>query len=436
MSADARTLINRSPMHPLQVVVVLITVGLNALDGFDIASISFASPGISEEWGVSRGALGIVLSMELIGMCVGSILLGGFADKYGRRPTILGCLVVMAFGMMLATTSKSVIDLSIWRIVTGLGIGGMLAATNAVAAEFSNDARRHFFVSLMVIGYPIGIFVGGAIIRPLLADYNWRTIFYFGAFATALFIPLVYFFVPESIHWLARKQPVNALERINKTLQRFKFTPVDSVPVLTEEAQKHSLSELFKGGLLFTTIAVTAAYFFHITTFYFIIKWTPQIVADMGFPPVTAGSVLNWSTVGGALGGALFGSLTFKFGLKPLTLVVLALSVITIIAFGNSPKDIVILSVLAAIGGFTTNAGVVGLYTIFAHVFPTHLRAFGTGFAIGVGRGGAALSPIIAGFLFEAGKGLAVVATVMALGSLLAAIVLVFLKLRAAVETD
>ena len=94
--------------------------------------------------------------MELIGMALGSVFLGGVADKIGRRPTILGCLVVMAFGMLMATTVRGLVDLSIWRIVTGLGIGGMLAAINAVSAEFSNTQRRNLSVSMMSIGYPVG----------------------------------------------------------------------------------------------------------------------------------------------------------------------------------------------------------------------------------------------------------------------------------------
>src|SRR5215471_1669798 len=134
---DPREVIARSPMSSLQVLVIAITVALNALDGFDVASISFASPGIAKEWGIDRGALGIVLSMEVFGMALGSIFLGGIADKIGRRRTVLGCVTVMALGMFMATTVRGLVDLSIWRVVTGLGIGGMLAAINAVAAEFS-----------------------------------------------------------------------------------------------------------------------------------------------------------------------------------------------------------------------------------------------------------------------------------------------------------
>src|SRR5215468_7796485 len=101
-TTDPRQIIDRSAMTTAQIVVVALTVLLNAMDGFDILSIAFASPGIAKEWGINQLALGIVLSMELIGMAFGSALLGGLADKIGRRPTLLGCLVVMASGMLLA----------------------------------------------------------------------------------------------------------------------------------------------------------------------------------------------------------------------------------------------------------------------------------------------------------------------------------------------
>src|SRR5262250_2109445 len=187
---DPRELIAKSPMSSLQVLVIAITVALNALDGFDVASISFASPGIAKEWGIDRGALGIVLSMEVIGMAIGSMFLGGVADKIGRRRTVLGCTMIMALGMFVVPTTSGLVELSIWRVVTGFGIGGMLATVNAVAAEFSNTKRRDLSVSLMSIGYPIGAVVGGILAQRLLVIYDWRSVFYLGAVATTILIPV------------------------------------------------------------------------------------------------------------------------------------------------------------------------------------------------------------------------------------------------------
>lgn len=430
-NTDPRETIMNSPMSTMQIVAVAITIGLNALDGFDVMSISYASPEILREWGITRSTLGFVLSAELVGMALGSILIGGVADKFGRRATMLGCLLVMSLGMFLATTATGVVSLSIWRVITGLGIGGMLAAINAVAAEFANAKRKHMCVSLMAIGYPVGAVVGGTIAAQLLAIYEgWRPIFVFGGIVTAAFIPLVYFFIPESIHWLARKQPPGALERINATLKRMGHAAISTLPRISEEVRKRSATDLFAPGLIAVTLLVTLAYFFHITTFYYIIKWVPEIVTRMGFESSQAAGVLVWVNAGGATGGAVLGFLTLRFPLKALTIGVLALSTVMVTIFGSSPDDLARLSMICFAAGFCTNAGIVGLYAIFAHAFPTHVRASGTGFAIGVGRGGAVIAPIIAGFLFDAEFSRPTVSLIMGLGSLLGAGMLLLLKLR------
>jgi len=429
---DPRDTLAGSSMSRLQITAVAITIALNALDGFDVLAISFASPGIAAEWGIDPAALGFVLSMELIGMSLGSVFLGGVADRVGRRVTMLGCLVLMAFGMLMATTTRGIVDLSCWRIVTGLGIGGMLAATAAVAAEFSNRKRRDLCVSLMAIGYPIGAVVGGSIAAQLLGQYGWRSVFYFGAAATAAFIPIVFFLVPESVHWLARKQPAGALERINRTLGRMGHAAIQALPVLSADARARSVGDLLAPALLRTTVIVAAAYFFHIMTFYFILKWVPKIVADMGFAASSAAGVLVWANVGGALGGAALGILTQRFNVKALTIGAMILSTVLVAVFGRSPEDLARLSMLCAFAGFFTNGAIVGMYAIFAKAFPTHVRASGTGLSIGVGRGGSVLGPIIAGFLFDGGVELPTVALVMGFGSLLAAGVLMLLKLEQA----
>jgi benzoate transport len=428
---DPRETLSSSPMSTLQIVAVAITIGLNALDGFDVLSISFASPGIAAEWGIDRAALGIVLSMELIGMAIGSLVLGGTADKIGRRPTMIGCLILMTVGMYMATTVTNLIQLSAWRILTGLGIGGLLAAINAVAAEYSNHKRRHLSVALMAIGYPVGAVVGGMITAQLLQTQDWRSVFYFGAGVTAAFIPLVLLFVPESVHWLTRKQPAGALEKINRTLTRMRHPTVTALPVISDDVRRKSVAEIFAPSLIATTLLVAVTYFFHIITFYYILKWVPKIVVDMGFAASSAAGVLVWTNVGGALGGAVLGVLTMRFGVKGLTMGAMVLSTVMVAIFGRTPPDLQKLSLICACAGFFTNAAIVGMYAIFAQVFPTHVRASGTGFGIGIGRGGSVLAPIIAGFLFTGGIGLPAVSLIMALGSFIAAGVLMMLKMKA-----
>jgi benzoate transport len=410
-----------NPMSVAQMVVIAITVGLNALDGFDVLAISFASPGIAREWGIDRLALGVVLSMELLGMGLGSIFLGGFADRVGRRRTLLGCLVLMALGMVMATQAMNLNSLSIWRVITGLGIGGMLATINAVAAEFSNARRRALCVSLMAIGYPVGAVVGGSISAVLLRQGDWRAVFWFGAAATATFLPLVYFLVPESIEWLCQRRPADALAKLNRSLVRLGQAVVDALPAASAQASERGAAGIFNPQYLRITLLMSFAYFLHVISFYFIIKWVPKIVVDMGFTPSSAAGVLVWLNVGGATGGAVLGLLSLRLGLKGLTMAVLAMTTVMLAVFGHTQADLTHLGVVCAIAGFFTNAGIVGLYGILAQVFPTELRATGTGFAVGTGRAGSWLAPIIAGFLFKEGYDLSVVAVVMGIGSLVAA---------------
>jgi MFS family permease len=113
---------------------------------------------------------------------------------------------------------------------------------------------------------------------------------------------------------------------------------------------------------------------------------------------------------------------------KRLVIGALLLTAIMVVFFGRSSSDLKQLSLLAACAGFFCNAGIVGLYAMFAQSFPARIRASGTGFVIGTGRGGAALGPIAAGYLFVAGATLPTVAAIMALGSIVGAIAILLMR--------
>jgi len=429
---DPKSIIDHGGMSVGQWLAVLVTVGLNAMDGFDVLSISFASPGIAQDWGVGKAALGWVLSMELVGMAVGSVLLGGVADKIGRRPTILACLFAMSAGMFGASVAGGVPTLLAYRLLTGLGIGGMLASINAAVAELSSLRWRSVAVALMVVGYPLGGITGGIIVQQLLGIGTWHDVFIFGGLITAIFIPIVWFLLPESVDFLDRRGKPGAVQAINRILTRFGHEAIAALTPGTAESPQHSVMDIFKPGLILTTVLVTVGYFTHVVSFYFIIKWVPKLVVDMGFAPRAAAGVLTWLNVGGATGVAIFGLIGTRVGLKALTIVTLLGSSAMVVWFGRGPHDLTSLATTVAIAGMFINAGIGGYYLLFAKVFPTHVRATGTGFAIGVGRGGAVLAPVVAGYLFQAGFAMPTVATLMAMGSLLSAGALLALKVRAA----
>ena len=426
---DPRELLNQAPMGAFQILAVTICVFLNGLDGFDIQSISFAAPGITADWGINRAELGVVLSMELFGMAVGSVLLGGMADKSGRRPTILLCLALMSVGMYAASLVNSIAQLLVARFVTGLGIGGMLATTNPMAAEFSNLKNRSLAVIFMATGYPIGAIIGGSVSTVLLQNSDWRAIFEFGAAITAVFLIVVWFLLPESVEYLSSKQPENALDKINRILKKMGHAAINQLPAKIEETQKAiSYQVLFNDKFRALTLLLVIGYFTHIMTFYYILKWIPTIVVDMGYAPSAAGTVLVWANVGGAIGALLLGVISTKYSLRKMLIGVLIVAFFMVSFFGIERETLGDLSLIAAMTGFFTNGGVVGFYALIANAFPAEIRGSGTGVVIGFGRGGAALGPVVAGLLFVAGFNLLAVSIVMGAGAAIAAVAIYFLR--------
>lgn len=430
MNKTPASLLNESPMSRLQIMAVVICIALNALDGFDVLAISFASPGIAEEWGITRAALGVVLAMEMFGMAVGSILLGGVADRFGRKPTIQACLLLMALGMFLAAYVHTINQLLLVRFITGIGIGGMLASTNAMVAEFANQKFRHFCVIVMATGYPIGAIIGGTVVSVLLETHSWRSIFLFGGSVTAVFLLVVGWLLPESVEYLANKQPANALQRINATLLKMGHQSIAQLPEKVQKLKQSSFKILASKELRVLTLLLMLAYFTQIMTFYFILKWIPKFVVDMGFHASNAGQVLVWANVGGAVGAILLGLMASRIKLQKLLFGVLIASFVMVSVFGMGYSSLNSLAIVSAATGFFTNAGVVGLYALMAQAFPSDVRASGTGVVIGFGRGGAALSPIIAGYLFTSGVGLQGVSILMGAGALVSAVAIVLIGLR------
>jgi MFS family permease len=342
----------------------------------------------------------------------------------------------MAIGMFMVTGTGSIYTLMFWRIFTGIGIGGLLTAITALTAEYSNLSRRHLCISLMAIGYPLGGVVGGIIASRLLTNYEWRSIFYLGTSITVIFIPVVYFLVPESIHYLAHGRRIGALEKINWILNKCEHSTIAALPQITGVERRKSMSDIFGPELLKNTVIIAVTYFLHVTTYYFILKWVPKIVVDMGFAASAASSVLVWANVGGALGGAIFGMLTLKFNLKKLSIIILIFAAVFIAIFGQTPADLKIISLLCMMAGFFGNSGIIALYAIVAHTYPTHARAFGTGFMLAIGRGGAIISPILAGFMLQHQVSLSSVGMIMSIGSLVGAGLLWLLKLKSGESED
>ena len=426
--------INDTPMGARQWIVVILMVLLNALDGFDVLSSAFAAPGITEDWGIPRSELGIVLSAELVGMGFGSVLLGGAADKFGRKITMLACLVLMAAGMWMAGHANGVTDMFVYRFITGIGIGGMLAATNAVTAESTNGKWRKAAIAVYVAGYPLGAIIGGvAASEWLLPTFGWRGVFEFGAIVTAALIPVIVLLVPETAAYHASK---DNLEGVNKTLSAYAKPTIASLPASASDmASKPKVTDILSNRQLRpVTLLLAFGYMFHTVTFYYILKFAVQIVADYppGYPPSEAATVLTWANVGGFLGSATFGFVMARFGIKWPTALMLLIGSVAVVSFGLGRDSLDAWQWATIITGFFTNAAISGYYAAFARGFPAYARATGTGFVLGVGRLGAAGSPLIAGALFTllGNDELLTVSAIMAMGSVASLILFLMLPER------
>jgi MFS family permease len=352
--------LNDAPMGAFQIFIIILLVLLNAIDGFDVLAVTFAAPGISEDWSISRSALGAVIAASVIGMAIGSIFLAPVADRIGRRPVILVCLAIMAVGMLLTATADSIAMLSAWRVFTGVGIGGMIPSLTAVAAEFSNEKRRDLAVSAMTIGYPLGGLLGGFLSAELVQFGGWRMIFTAGGVITAIVLPIVWFGLPESLDYLASRGGPNALAKINAVLKRLGHPPVEEARAAGMKPKSADPRALFGRDLRVLTFLLITAYFLHILAFYFFTGWLPKIMTDAGYEVSTAIATSAVTSLGGVLGGIAMGLASPYIGLKRLAVAAMGGTSVMLALFAMNVGDIAKLRIVAFILGIFMMGGIVG----------------------------------------------------------------------------
>lgn len=395
--------INQKKMASMQIGVILICWIINMLDGFDVLAIAYAAPSITEEWGLAAGKLGVVLSAGLVGMALGALFIAPLADRVGRRKVTLWCLGVIGVSMIFTSMANSVTTLVVARIVTGLGIGGLLASLTTLVAEYSPDHRRSFAISFLQSGYPIGALAGGLIAAPLIPAYGWEMVFVLGGSATLVMIIVGFFWLPESLQFLAERRPDNALQKVNQILAKLKHRAIDVLPEAASQEEQASLKDIFSPALKTKTLLLWGSFFMSMLTLYFLLLWTPQIIVNAGLPKdqgILVGATLNG---GGLVGMLLLGYFSERFGLHRLIAGFFFFGAISMVIFALVSVSATLLLVLAFAIGFFTVGGMIGLYSVAAGQYPTSLRTTGLGWGIGIGRIGAILGPNVAGVLMDLG---------------------------------
>lgn len=405
MTRTLRSALDEGPMSRFQWSAIAICVTLIMLDGFDVLVMAFTAASVSAEWKLSGAQLGVLFSAGLFGMAAGSLFLAPLADRFGRQAIILLCLVMITLGMALSALAQNATQLAGMRALTGVGIGGMLASVGVITAEYASNKWRSTAVALQATGYPIGATIGGSIAALLLESQGWRSVFVFGALATAVMIPLVLWRLPESIDFLASRRPAGALRKLNALLRKMQHPELAELPPLPAHGAgpSNTVAALFGPGMARSTLLLWAAFFLLMFSFYFALSWTPKLLVSAGLSAregITGGVLLN---IGGMVGGSVFGLLAARLNLGSLTAACLLITAIALAAFGAASGHLSASFAIAFLIGAFIFGAMAGLYAFAPVIYPAAMRTTGMGWAIGIGRIGAILAPLIAGMLLDGG---------------------------------
>ena len=351
-------------------------------------------------------ALGFVFSAGLIGMAIGAIFLAPLADMFGRKKLILVSALIMGLSVLLTAFSETILELIIMRLISGLGIGCMLATTATLTSENVLNNSKDFWVSLVISGYPVGAVVSGYVAAAIIPSYGWESMFVLAGLTTLITIPLIFFFLSESPQFYLKKQPDDALEKVNRILIKMNFKPLDGLPDIGLTPTNDSLvSQLFSNKYKISTLQLWAALFFAFGCLYFLISWIPKLATDAGLSielAIYAGTIFN---VGAFFGIILQGYFSSKIGLKKTISIFLFLTFLLMASFKLFVGTDILLLIYFLLG-FSLQGGFVGLYAVAARLYPTEFKTTGVGWAIGMGRVGGILAPLIGGLFISMGLSL------------------------------
>jgi benzoate transport len=356
---------------------------------------------LAEEWAIAPAALGIVFSAGLVGMTTGAMFVAPYADTIGRRKLILLSILMTGGGVLVTSFVNSIGALVLMRFISGMGIGAMLASVATMAAEFAPDRRRNLILGSVLAGYPIGATLFGLFAADIIPAHGWRAIFLVAGFASLATFPLVWLLLPESLTFLLRVRPENALQRVNRILAGMGHAELSNLPETQEQIQPRSVTGLFTAGLRRSTILLWLAFFMNFAALYFLASWIPKLATSAGLAlelAIYAGATFNFGAV---FGIATSGLLSQVIGLKRTIATFLLLTALVMGVFGFAEGSSLLLALFGLIG-FLIQGGFVGLYAIAARLYPTEIRTTGLGWAIGAGRTGAIVGPLLGGLLVAA----------------------------------
>jgi AAHS family 4-hydroxybenzoate transporter-like MFS transporter len=402
---DFRQFIDARPLSRFQLLVGLLCAALIFMDGFDAQVMGFVAPALIAQMHLTRAAFGPVVSIGLIGMMIGGLVGGPLADRFGRKPVLVGCCFAFGLFSLLTATAGSFESLAVFRLLTGLGLGGAMPNSIAITSEYMPKRLRATAVTTMFVGMPLGAAVAGFVAAALIPRFGWQAVFVVGGVTPLLIGAWVLVALPESIRFLILKGGEH--ERIARLLSR--IAP-DGAPhgELAAAGGDHRpggfiVKQLFTEGRGNVTVLLWMMFFMNLLALYFLLSWLPTLMHDNGITVQAAILVTATAQIGNAVGGILLGRLIdwrSSFRILGWTYLTAAVSIIFI---GEAGGSLQLLAPLVFAASFCVGGGQTAANALAAEFYPTAMRSTGVGWALGIGRIGSVVGPTLGGILLAGG---------------------------------
>lgn len=368
-------------------------------DGYDLAVVGIALPSIMKDLGVDPAQAGLMVSSALFGMVFGAIFMGTIADRIGRRWAIAICVALFSVFTAAAGLTHDPLGFALMRFLAGLGIGGVMPNVVAQMTEYAPKKMRATLVTLMFSGYAVGGVIAALLGKGLIESHGWPSVF-LAAGLPVLLIPFILRQMPESMAFLIAQGRQAELQRIATALDPA-HRPAEG-DVFTLPAQDKAVGapirQLFQDGRGFSTVMFWVAFFMCLFMVYALSSWLTKLMAGAGYSlgsALTFVLVLNVGAIVGAVGG---GWLADRFHIKKVLAGMYALAAVSITLLGYRMPTEALFLVVGLAGASTIGTQIVA-NAYAGQFYPMAVRATGLGWALGIGRSGAILAPIVIGVL-------------------------------------
>jgi AAHS family 4-hydroxybenzoate transporter-like MFS transporter len=374
------------------------------LDGFDSQAINYIGPPLSDFLHFPVKNLGSIFSAGLFGLMIGAMASGPIADRWGRKwPVILSTLSFAAFSLGTVHVG-SFRELLLLRFLTGLGLGGAMPNVVALASEFVPRRVLPHVVTLLFIGMPLGGMLSGLLSAATIPRHGWQFVLYVGGTIPLAIALLLIVGLPESIGFLAAsgKDPQKIARLMQRIAPDAAATDVRATPRDTAH-EGVPVKHLFTEGRTFGTILLWIPYFMNLLIIYFIASWLPALLRQTGMSVSAGATAASFFSFGGVFGCLCEGWLIKRFGPFGVLLGEFGLATISIAALSKIPGSFALMLAVTFVSGLMVIGAQGGLNAIAANFYPTAVRSTGVGWALGVGRIGSIVGPLLGGMLLGMG---------------------------------